>query len=128
PSPGLVSLRFDRDGAALWGAIYRYGRPVQYAYTAGPLSLWHTQTVYAARPWAVEQPSAGRGLSVGLLLALRARGVGIARLTHAAGLSSTGDERIDAVLPLSERYEIPEETVAAVAETRARGSRVIAVG
>ena len=51
-----------------------------------------------------------------------------ASLTHAAGLSATGDPAIDAALPLPERYDIPAATVRAVAETRARGGRVIAVG
>ena len=38
---------------------------------------------------------------------------GLAWETHAAGLSSTGDPAIDSRLPLPERYEIPEATVAA---------------
>jgi S-adenosylmethionine:tRNA ribosyltransferase-isomerase len=54
--------------------------------------------------------------------------VAIAWLTHAAGLSATGDPAIDQALPLPERYEIPAETVAAIARARAQGGRVIAVG
>ncbi|HUS65531.1 MAG TPA: S-adenosylmethionine:tRNA ribosyltransferase-isomerase [Kofleriaceae bacterium] len=123
-SPRLVVVRFADSGAALWAGLYRAGRPVQYAYTAGPLPLWHTQTAYAGRPWAMEQPSAGRPLTHGLLAALRARGVAIAPLTHAAGLSSTGDAALDAMLPFPERYEIPAATVRAIAEAK----RVIAVG
>jgi S-adenosylmethionine:tRNA ribosyltransferase-isomerase len=73
-------------------------------------------------------PSAGRPLSWEILLALRRKGVRCASLTHAAGLSSTGDPAIDAALPLAERYEIPAATVRAVTETRARGGRVVAVG
>ena len=86
------------------------------------------QTVYAARPWAFEMPSAGRPLSWEILLALRRKGVRWASLTHAAGLSATGDPAIDAALPLAERYDIPAATVRAVGETRARGGRVVAVG
>ena len=86
------------------------------------------QTVYAARPWAFEMPSAGRPLSWEILLALRRKGVRWASLTHAAGLSSTGDPALDAALPLPERYDIPAATVRAVTETRARGGRVVAVG
>ena len=56
------------------------------------------------------------------------KGVAVASLTHAAGLSSTGDPAIDAALPLPERFDIPESTARAIAETRARGGRVIAVG
>jgi len=51
-----------------------------------------------------------------------------ASLTHAAGLSATGDPALDAALPLPERYDIPAATVRAIAATRARGGRVVAVG
>jgi len=124
----LVTLRFDRDEAALWSALYRLGRPVQYSYLRAPLALWSVQTGFAARPWAAEMPSAGRPLSWATLLALRRAGVELAGLTHAAGLSATGDPELDALLPLPERYELPAATVAAVARARARGGRVIAVG
>ncbi|APR79263.1 S-adenosylmethionine:tRNA ribosyltransferase-isomerase [Minicystis rosea] len=127
-SSRLVDLAFDTKGAALWTALYRQGRPVQYAYVAAPLELWHTQTRYGSRPWSAEMPSAGRPLGWSLILEAIRRGVTIARLTHAAGLSSTGDPLLDAALPLPERFDIPEETVRAIAETRARGGRVIAVG
>jgi S-adenosylmethionine:tRNA ribosyltransferase-isomerase len=121
-------VAFDAQGAALWSALYRAGRPVQYSYTAGPLALWHVQTVYGARPWAVEAPSAGLPLTWNLLLALRRRGVRLASLTHAAGLSSTGDAALDAALPRPERSDIPAATVEAVEATRAAGGRVVAVG
>jgi S-adenosylmethionine:tRNA ribosyltransferase-isomerase len=127
-SPRLIDLRFDRRGAALWAALYRHGRPVQYSHLLEPLALWDVQTVFAGPPWAVEQPSAARPLSWELLSALRRRGVRLAQLTHAAGLSSTGDPAIDAALPLPERYSIPASTVEVIAATRAAGGRVIAVG
>ena len=127
-SPRLVELRFDLTGDALWAALYREGRPVQYSHLAHDLPLWAVQTVYATRPWAFEMPSAGRPLSWEILLALRRRGVRWASLTHAAGLSATGDPAIDAALPLGEAYEIPAATARAVAETRARGGRIVAVG
>jgi S-adenosylmethionine:tRNA ribosyltransferase-isomerase len=63
-----------------------------------------------------------------MLLALRDRGVSIAAITHAAGLSSTGDAALDAALPLPERFDIPQATVQAVERSRAAGGRVIAVG
>jgi S-adenosylmethionine:tRNA ribosyltransferase-isomerase len=86
------------------------------------------QTPYAGRPIAVEMPSAGRALRLPLLRALRGRGVRLARVTHAAGLSSTGDAAIDAALPLPERSEVPAETEEAVAQAKAEGGRVVAVG
>jgi len=127
-SPRLVAVRFDRGGDALLAALYRHARPVQYSYLAHELPLWAVQTVYAARPFAFEMPSAGRPLSWEILLALRRGGVRWSALTHAAGLSATGDAAVDAALPLPERYEIPPATAHALAETRWRGGRVIAVG
>lgn len=127
-SARLVGLRLEADGDRLWPALYRAGRPIQYAHLCAPLALWDVQTPYAARPWAVEMPSAGRALTLRLLETLSARGVAHAFLTHAAGLSSSGDDAIDAMLPLPERYEIPETTRAAIARTRSHGGRVVAVG
>lgn len=128
PSPRLVELRFDEEGARLWSALYRLGRPVQYAHLEAGLALSDVQTAYASRPWAAELPSAGRPLSWELLLDLKARGIALGALTHAAGLSSTGDAALDRALPLPERYEIPVETVDAVGRARATGGRVVAVG
>jgi S-adenosylmethionine:tRNA ribosyltransferase-isomerase len=127
-SPRLVDLAFTERGARFWSALYRRGRPIQYAYVTAPLELWHTQTPYASRPFSAEMPSAGRPLAWSLLFELNRRGVRVAQVTHAAGISSTGDPALDALLPLPERYEIPERTAFAVAETRAAGGRVIAVG
>ncbi len=127
-SPRFVSLRFDREGDALWSALFRVGRPVQYSYVRDALPLWHVQTPYAGRPLAVEMPSAGRPLRLPLLRALREQRVRLARVTHAAGLSSTGDAAIDAALPLPERSELPAATAAEVARTKAEGGRVVAVG
>jgi S-adenosylmethionine:tRNA ribosyltransferase-isomerase len=127
-SPRLVAVAFDRTGAALWSALYRHGRPVQYAHLRAPLALWHVQTGYAARPWAMELPSAGRPLTAEARRDLAWRGIGLATVTHAAGLSSTGDTALDARLPLPERFEVPPDTVQAIDGTRARGGRVVAVG
>ena len=127
-SPRLVELRFLAEEARVWTCLYEHGEPVQYAHVARPLRLAEVQTRYASRPWAAEMPSAGRPLTAAILLALRRRGVALASLTHAAGLSSIGDAELDAVLPLPERYDIPARTVTLVEAARARGGRVIAVG
>lgn len=116
------------DPSAIWAALYRAGRPVQYAHVPAPLELWDVQNAWAGRPWAVEMPSAGRALDIGTLRALRARGVEVAAVTHAAGVSATGHPEIDACLPLPERFEVSEATARAVNRAKARGGRVIAIG
>jgi S-adenosylmethionine:tRNA ribosyltransferase-isomerase len=127
-SERLLTIHFERAEADVWPLLYRVGRPVQYAYVPEAVALPDVQTSYAGRPWAVEMPSAGRPLTWGLLLALRKRGIAVVTLTHAAGLSATGDPKLDARLPLRERYELPTMTVAAIDECLDRGHRVIAVG
>jgi S-adenosylmethionine:tRNA ribosyltransferase-isomerase len=132
PSPELPFLwqvLFDRCCIPLLDLIYRLGQPVRYGYvdTAFPLDVY--QTVYASEPGSVEMPSAGRPFTWELLLGLRQREIGLAALTLHTGLSSSRDDRIDASHPIyAEEYEVPPETAAAVAETRRRGGRVVAVG
>ena len=126
--PRLVSLRFDGTHDAIWAGLARHGRPIQYAHVPEPLALWDVWTPIAGRPVAFEPPSAGFALNWQTLSALRARGVTFATLTHAAGISSTGDEDLDRRLPFDEPYHIPPATVAAIRRTRARGGRLIAIG
>jgi len=127
-SPRLVRLEFDLGEDALWAKLYRLGRPVQYSHLARGLALWDAQTAFGGRPWSVETPSAARPLDWQALSALRARGVALASVTHAAGLSATGEPALDHALPLPERSEVPQATVEAVARTHARGGRVVAIG
>ncbi|HSS01469.1 MAG TPA: S-adenosylmethionine:tRNA ribosyltransferase-isomerase [Kofleriaceae bacterium] len=123
-----VELVVHSDGDALWQALYAAGAPVQYAHRSERMPLWSVQTAYAGRPWAAEMPSAGRPLLWETVFGLRRARIEVASLTHAAGLSSTGDDALDRALPWPERYEIPRRTVDAVAATRARGGRIIAIG
>ena len=123
-SARLVQVRFDREGAALWHALYAIGEPVRYRYLDRAWPLERFQNVYAGRPWAAEMPSAGRALDHRTILALRQKGVEVHTLTHAAGLSATGEPALDRLLPLPERYEVPEATFDAVSHAR----RVVAVG
>jgi S-adenosylmethionine:tRNA ribosyltransferase-isomerase len=127
-SERLVVLSWSGTLEERFACLYRHGRPIQYSYIPEPLALWDVQTAFAARPWAVEMPSAARPLTSDILLRLRARGVGIARLTHAAGLSATGDSVLDRALPLPERYEIPELTALQIKRTKERNGRVLAIG
>ena len=124
----LVTVRFNRQGADFWQALYRQGRPIQYRHLDGALALWDVQTRYAGRPWAIEMPSAGLPLTWDLLLALRRKGVQVASLTHAAGLSATGDPALDATLPWPEHYDLPAATVQAIIQAKHEGRRTIAAG
>jgi S-adenosylmethionine:tRNA ribosyltransferase-isomerase len=127
-SERLLNLEFNLSGEDLWRSLYRHGNPAQYSYMNDELKLWSVQNIYSGRPWAAEMPSAGHAFSWRLLLKLIEKGVRIVPLTHGAGLSSTGDEKIDRALPLAEKFEIPASTMEAVMRSKAEGRRVIAVG
>lgn len=127
-APRFCHVRFDRDGVALFRALYAAGTPIQYAHVGRPLPLWHVQSAFAARPWSFEAPSAGRPFTWQLFARLRARGVAVTFVTHAAGISSTGERALDERLPLPERYLVGEQAVQAIKDARGRGGRVVAVG
>src|SRR5918994_692387 len=126
--PRLFELRFPGNRAAVLAGLAQHGRPIQYAHVPEPLALWDVWTKIAAGPVAFEAPSAGFALDWLTLQAWRRRDVGFATLTHAAGVSSTGDPGLDSRLPFDEPYRIPERTAAQVARAKLRGSRIIAVG
>lgn len=89
------------------------------------------QTVYAAEPGAVAAPTAGLHFTPSLLAELQQQGIKLAEVTLHVGLGTFQPVRVERVQEHRihrERYRIPTETATAVAATRARGNRVIAVG
>jgi S-adenosylmethionine:tRNA ribosyltransferase-isomerase len=126
--PRLVLLRLLGGRDAVLAGLARHGRPIQYAHVAAPLALWDVWTPIAAAPIAFEPPSAGFALDWATLAAWRGRGIGFATVSHAAGISSTGDGGLDARLPFDEPYRIPQRTAAAVARAKTAGRRIIAIG
>jgi S-adenosylmethionine:tRNA ribosyltransferase-isomerase len=126
--PRLVEIRFSGSRASVFEGLARHGRPVQYSHVQEPRALMDTWTRIAADPIAFEPPSAGFALDWRTLAAWRGRGVRFATLSHAAGLSSTGDAALDRRLPLDEFYNVPENCASVVGEAKRKGSRVIAIG
>ena len=102
--PRLVALHFDGTADEIWAGIARHGKPIQYAHVPAPLVLWDVWTPIASPPVAFEPPSAGFALDWHTIAAMRARGIGFATITHAAGISSTGDPELDKRLPFDEPY------------------------
>jgi S-adenosylmethionine:tRNA ribosyltransferase-isomerase len=126
--PRLVSLRFDGTPDVIWAGLARHGRPIQYAHVPDPLALWDVWTPIAGPPVAFEPPSAGFAVNWRALMSMHARGVAFATITHAAGISSTGDAELDRRLPFDEPYRIPTATAIAIRRVRAAAGRVVAVG
>jgi S-adenosylmethionine:tRNA ribosyltransferase-isomerase len=63
-----------------------------------------------------------------MLADFETRGIEFATLTHAAGISSTGDPELDRVLPFDEPYRIPVATEEAIAAALCERRRIVAVG
>jgi S-adenosylmethionine:tRNA ribosyltransferase-isomerase len=126
--PRLVSLSFDGSPDEILEGLSRHGRPIQYSHVPTPLALWDVWTSIAAPPVAFEPPSAGFLLDWQVLVSMRARGVQFATITHAAGISSTGDPELDALLPFDEPYRIPESTALAIRRIQEHHRRIVAIG
>ena len=89
------------------------------------------QTVYACQPGSVAAPTAGLHFDDAMLAALRAQGTQLAYLTLHVGAGTFQPVRVNNVsdhVMHRERYAIPQATVEAILQTRARGGRIIAVG
>jgi S-adenosylmethionine:tRNA ribosyltransferase-isomerase len=89
------------------------------------------QTVYAREPGAVAAPTAGLHFDQAMLARLGGIGVETAFVTLHVGAGTFQPVRVDHIADHrmhSEWYEIPEATVAAVREAKARGGRICAVG
>lgn len=89
------------------------------------------QTVYNQKPGAVAAPTAGLHFDEPLLAKIRAKGVETAFVTLHVGAGTFQPVRVDKIEDHhmhSEYAEVPQEVVDAIAATRARGGRVIAVG
>lgn len=89
------------------------------------------QTVFAQHVGAVAAPTAGLHFDQAMLDHLQESGVNLAWLTLHVGAGTFQPVRVHNITEHrmhSERFDIPEATVAAIERTRARQGRVIAVG
>jgi S-adenosylmethionine:tRNA ribosyltransferase-isomerase len=124
-------LRFPADAVEL---IERYGRlplPPYIEREASPADEERYQTVFARNHGSVAAPTAGLHFDAPLLMRLMAGGVKIAYLTLHVGAGTFQPVRVTNLAEHkmhTERYHLPRATAAAVAETKARGGRIVAVG
>lgn len=89
------------------------------------------QTIYARVPGAIAAPTAGLHFSEGLFAELEERGVRRTEVVLHVGAGTfrpLDEEALSKGRLHSERFELSAETAKEIAETRARGGRVIAVG
>lgn len=89
------------------------------------------QTVYNQNPGAVAAPTAGLHFDDAMLDALKAKGVNVAFVTLHVGAGTFQPVRVDTILEHkmhSEWANVPQDVVDLIAQTKAAGKRVVAVG
>jgi len=128
-------FRLQLDAEPTWlDYLERHGEvplPPYIARPAGTDDEARYQTVYARHAGAVAAPTAGLHFDDAMLAALAGIGVDFAWVTLHVGAGTFAPVQTDDLAAHrmhSERYRIPEATVAAIAAARARGGRVLAVG
>ena len=131
PQGPLFHLRLSGDAYALMAAHGHVPLPpyVTHADTAEDESRY--QTVFAKNPGAVAAPTAALHFDDALLAAIDARGARRACVTLHVGAGTFQPVKTEALadhVMHRERYHVPPETVQAIADCRARGGRVVAVG
>ena len=154
PLPGAVMLMDGGFTATLlgrWpnvdGPLYKfkfssdpYSLMAQFGHVPLPPYITHDdsaddeqryQTVFAKHPGAVAAPTAALHFDETVLAQLEVRGVQRASVTLHVGAGTfqpvKAENIADHVMHF-ERFEVPSATVQAIAECKARGGRVVAVG
>ena len=131
PDDALFRLRFPDDPLML---LERHGHvplPPYITHADTEEDERRYQTIFAAQPGAVAAPTAALHFDEPVLDALAQRGVQRASVTLHVGAGTfqpIRGEEIGAHRMHSEWFDIPQATVAAIAATRERGGRVVAVG
>ncbi len=134
----LFHLRLSQDAYDLMAAHGHMPLPPyierDQAHTADPDAAEDAeryQTVFAKHPGAVAAPTAALHFDAAVLAALEAAGVQRAAVTLHVGAGTfqpvKSDNIADHVMH-RERYHVPAATQQAIADCRARGGRVVAVG
>ena len=129
----LYVLRFDSTDS-VYGLLDRHGSlplPPYIGHAPDAADEQRYQTLYARSPGAVAAPTAGLHFDERVLAALRAKGVDLVHLTLHVGAGTFQPVRTQDLSRHrmhAEHYEIPQGTAAAVAEARARGGSIVAVG
>ena len=131
-----VTVRFDCGETGLAEALDQAGQMPLPPYIASRRApddrdREDYQAIWARHAGAVAAPTASLHFDAPLLDALRARGVGFSEVTLHVGAGTFLPVKVEDVTTHrmhAEWGEVRPETVEAIAETRAEGGRVIAVG
>ena len=124
-------LKFPADALVLAEQHGRLPLPPYIERKAADADESRYQTVYAREKGSVAAPTAGLHFDDVLLAQISSQGVQRASVTLHVGAGTFQPVRVQNLSEHqmhSERYFVPAATIKAIAETRANGGRVVAVG
>ena len=127
----LFQLRLSGDAYPLMAEHGHVPLPPYIEHLDTPEDAARYQTVFARHPGAVAAPTAALHFDTELLAELQARGVQQAFVTLHVGAGTFQPVKTESLAEHRmhrERYHLPPETARAIADCRARGARVVAVG
>ena len=127
----LFHLRFDAPLAEVMANVGHVPLPPYIQHADSEADQQRYQTVFAKHPGAVAAPTAALHFDQDMLQGLQTQGVELAYVTLHVGAGTfapvkTADVRHHTMH--SEWYQVPEATQRCLAQCRARGGRVVAVG
>ncbi len=131
PDDAVFHLRFPSDPLALMETHGHVPLPPYITHDDDADDERRYQTVFASKPGAVAAPTAALHLDEALLARLQARGVMRAQVTLHVGAGTFQPVRVERIAEHRmhhEWFEVTQATVEAVAQTKQRGGRVVAIG
>ncbi|GAB1392640.1 tRNA preQ1(34) S-adenosylmethionine ribosyltransferase-isomerase QueA [Rhodocyclaceae bacterium] len=124
-------LRLPQDAITLIEAHGRLPLPPYIERSVANADETRYQTVYARERGSVAAPTAGLHFDAPLLERLKDMGVGVAHVTLHVGAGTFQPVRVQDLSQHQmhrERYQVLQATAEAIAATRKRGGRIVAVG
>ncbi len=131
---GLRTMRFETSKGTVKEQIERLGHMPLPPYIDRPdtsADRERYQTVYAKQPGAVAAPTAGLHFTPQTLEALMKRGIPMCEITLQVGLGTfqpIHEDDIEKHQMHKEAYEITEQVAGEIAEARAAGRKILAIG
>ena len=124
-------LRFPGNAVDLLEAHGRLPLPPYIEHAAGEADETRYQTVFAREKGSVAAPTAGLHFDDALLARLKDKGINTAYVTLHVGAGTFQPVRVHNIAEHkmhSERYSLSQATVDAIAQTKAKGGRIVVIG
>jgi S-adenosylmethionine:tRNA ribosyltransferase-isomerase len=128
---GLWRVRLPLEALQFFERCGQVPLPPYIHRPPAPADRERYQSIFARAPGAVAAPTASLHFDEALTQALLAQGVGATRITLHVGAGTFQPLRVDEIarhVMHPERVSIGAEACEAIARTRARGGRVVAIG